>query len=70
MGKFMLSLTKGNERKILSICETKEEAIAKGNDFIKNLPRDAGVLSVIYGEPDDFSSQSDSIKYMLYKSWF
>ena len=62
MEKFMLTLTKGNDRTVLAICETKEEALAKGNELYPNLLVSSGTLSVIYGE-------TDCKKYRLFHSW-
>ena len=66
--KFLLTLTKGNDRTILVICGSKAEAITKGEEFRKHLPMDSGTLSVIYAEIDDENKIIDG-KYRLYHSW-
>ena len=67
-GKFLLTLTKGNERKILAVCETKAAAMEEGNEFLKHLTMDAGTLSVIFAELDDKNNIQGG-KYLLYHVW-
>ena len=66
--KFLLTLTKENDRTILTACNTKAEAITEGEEFRKHLPMDSGTLSVVYAEIDDENNIRNG-KYRLYHSW-
>ena len=66
--KFLLTLTKENDRTILAVCNTKAEAIIEGEEFSKHLTMDSGTLSVICAEIDDENKIIDG-KYRLYNSW-
>lgn len=66
--KFLLTLTKGNERTILAVCDTKAAAMKEGDEYIKHLTMDAGTLSVIFAELDDDNNLKGG-KYLLYHVW-
>lgn len=66
--KFLLTLTKENDRTILAVCNTKAEAIIEGEEFRKHLTMDSGTLSVVYAEIDDENNIRNG-KYRLYHSW-
>ena len=68
MEKFMLTLTKENDRTILAVCNTKAEAITEGEEFRKHLPMNSGTLSVVCAEIDNENKIIDG-KYRLYHSW-
>ena len=68
MKKFALTLTRGNERTILSLHDSKEEAMAEGEKIQKILTRDAGFLALIYAEFDSNNNIIDG-KYKFYHGW-
>ena len=68
MEKFILSLTKENDKTILSVHNTKAEAITEGESIIKRLPVNSGLLTVIYSEIDENNNLIGK-NYKLYYSW-
>ena len=68
MIKFAVTLTKGDNRKILEICDTKDEAIAKGEKHRKSLTMDSGILSCISAEFDENNNRLNNT-YKLIHSW-
>lgn len=68
MSKFAITLTKGNDRKVLYMSEDKDEALAKGNEILPTLMRGSGTLSCIQAE---FDADNNIIggKYRLIDSW-
>lgn len=68
MEKFMLTLTKKNDRTVLAICKTKAEAMAKGEEFRKHLTMDSGTLAVISAAVDENNNMMGG-KYKLYHVW-
>jgi len=68
MEKFILTLTKGNNKTVLSVCDTKDEAITEGNEFSKHLSMDSGFLAVVCGEVDS-DNNFISGKYKLCHGW-
>ena len=65
---FALTLTCGNDRKILRVSSSKDEILAEGNKVFKALPNKDGTLSCIEA---DFDKDNNIInnKYKLFKSW-
>lgn len=68
MEKFILTLTKRDEKTVLSVHDSKAEAIVEGENIIKRLAYDAGFLAVIYGEIDG-NNNVISGKYKLCYGW-
>lgn len=68
MNKFAITLTKGNDRKILYMCDNKDEALAKGNEIEPTLMRGAGILSCIQANFDENNNIVGG-KYKLIDSW-
>ena len=68
MEKFILTLTKRDEKTVLSVHDSKAEAIAEGENILKRLAYDAGFLAVIYGEIDS-DNNVISEKYKLCHGW-
>ena len=68
MEKFILSLTKGNDKTILSVHNTKAEAMADGERIIKKLPANSGLLTVLYGGIDE-NNNIVGKSYKLYHAW-
>lgn len=68
MSKFAVTLTKGNDRKVLYICDDKNEALNKGNEILPTLMNSSGTLSCIQAE---FDADNNIIggKYKLIDSW-
>ena len=68
MSKFAITLTKGNDRKVIYMCDDKDEALAKGNEILPTLMRGSGTLSCIQAE---FDADNNIIggKYKLIDSW-
>ena len=69
MNKFVVMLTKGNDEKILAVCDTKEEAITKGDELIKELTMDSGLLNLISTEFDENNNPVNLNKYKFYRAW-
>lgn len=68
MIKFAVTITKGDNRKILEICDTKDEAMEKGEKHRKSLTMDSGILSCISADFDENNNRTDK-KYNLIHSW-
>lgn len=68
MSKFAVTLTKENKRKVLYICDDKDEALDKGNKIFPTLTMGSGTLSCIQAE---FDADNNIIggKYKLIDSW-
>lgn len=65
---FAITLTNGNNRTVLYICDNKEKAIKKGDELIQTLSRDSGILSCIQADFDDNNNIVNG-RYRIYKSW-
>lgn len=65
---FAITLTNGNNRTVLYICDNKEKAIKKGDELIQILSRDSGILSCIQADFDDNNNIVNG-RYRIYKSW-
>lgn len=68
MIKFAVTLTKGDNRKVLEVCDTKEQAMEKGAEYRNQFSMDSGILSCISAEFDENNNRTDK-KYNLIHSW-
>lgn len=68
MIKYAISITKENNKKILAICDTKEQAMEKGEEYKKQFSKDSGILSCISADFDENNNRTDK-KYKLIHSW-
>lgn len=68
MKKFLLTLTKGDNKTVLAICDTIDEAIAEGEEFRKHLTMDSGLLAVIQAGIDENNNIMGNL-YRLYHAW-
>ena len=68
MEKFLLTLTKGDDKAVLSVHDTKQEAINAGEKFLKETQKVNGFLAVIYAEIDSCKNIVGG-KYKLYHGW-
>lgn len=66
--KYAVTITKGDSRKILEICDTKDEAMEKGVEHKKRFSMDSGILSCISADFDDYGNIIDG-NYRLHYSW-
>lgn len=58
MKRFAIKLTKGDEYRILFICDDKATAMNAGVEFRCNYPRDEGLLSCIEADFDEDGKMS------------
>lgn len=68
MKKFAIELTKGNEETILALFDTKEEAMAAGEQYRKQYSREQGLINCILAEFDEKGNMVGN-SYHLYHSW-
>lgn len=68
MKKFAIELTKGDDEKILAIFDTKEEAMAAGEQYRKQYSREQGLVSCILADFDNDGNRVGNA-YRLYNSW-
>ncbi len=68
MQKFAVCIVKGNNQKVVSTHIKKEEALLNGDSVNKQLPKDAGVVSCIFGEFDE-NNQLIGKKSVIHKVW-
>ncbi len=68
MKKFAIEKTKGNTETIVKTFDTKEEALAYGNEFIKTMPRGDGVLCCVYTDVDE-SGNKTSASEEIFHVW-
>lgn len=65
---FALTLTHGNDRKVLNVSISKDEILNEGNKVFKTLPGDSGTLSCIEAEFDNGNNIIGN-KYKLHETW-
>lgn len=53
MKKYAIKLTHNNDVTILTVCNTKEEALEQGTALRKRYSRDAGLLALIEADFDE-----------------
>ena len=68
MMKYAITLTKGNDRKVMYMCADKDEALRKGSEIFPTLMVCSGTLSCIQA---DFDTDNNIIggKYRLIETW-
>lgn len=54
MKKFAITLTHGNDKTILALLDTKEEAMAAGEQYRKQYSRKQGLLTIYMAHSYDF----------------
>lgn len=61
MKKFVIEKTKGNTEIVVKTFDSKEEALAFGEDLIKTMTRSDGILTCAYTDVDESGNKtSDS----------
>ncbi len=65
---FALTLTHGNDRKVLSVSVSKDEILNEGNKVFKTLSGGSGTLSCIEAEFDEDNNIIGN-KYKLHETW-
>lgn len=68
MKKFAIELTKGDDEIILALFDTKEEAMAAGEQYCKQYSREQGLVSCIFADFDEKGNRVGN-SYRLYHSW-
>lgn len=69
MKKFVIEKTKGNTDTVVKTFDTKEEALAFGEELIKNMIRSEGILTCAYTDVDEVGNKtSDSEE--IYHVWY
>lgn len=68
MKKFAITLTHGNDKTILALFDTKEEAMAAGEQYRKKFTREQGLVSCILADFDERENMVGN-SYHLYHSW-
>lgn len=68
MKKFAIELTKGDDETILALFDTKEEAMAVGEQYRKQYTREQGLVSCILTDFDEKGNRVGN-SYRLYHSW-
>lgn len=68
MKKFAICIVKGNEQKIVSTHDIKDEAIKNGDKVNNQLSKDEGVVSCIFGEFDK-NNNLISKNSVIHKVW-
>ena len=65
MIKFAITLTKGNNEKILEVCDSKEQALEKVKEYKKQFSMDSGILNCISADFDENNNRISN-KYRLF----
>ncbi len=64
---YAIEKAKGNEVEVLFLSENKDDAIKKGDELFKEIPREQGLLSLIRADYVDGVRQGS--RYELIDSW-
>lgn len=66
--KYAITLTKGNDEKILYLSDSKEDAIAYGDKKYNELMKNDGILCCIKAEFDENNNRIGN-RCLLFHSW-
>lgn len=66
--KYTIILTKGNDRKVISTHDTKEEALEAGKNYNATLAKNAGVVSCVLADVDENNNIIGG-KIQIFETW-
>lgn len=68
MNKFAITITNGDNRKVVKTFFNKDDAMKFGNDFVINTPSTNGTISCISADFDDSDNMINN-QYKLHHTW-